>query len=75
MVYDDGGAGRLVADNPLSTGTDKEHHSKRLDLVDGHRGGVDGGEQAGIGGVSDGQSDFSGAADGVSDEVASSVHF
>ncbi len=31
MVYDDGGAGRLVADNPLFTGTDKEHHSKRLD--------------------------------------------
>lgn len=31
MVYDDGWAGRLVADNPLSTGTDKEHHSKRLD--------------------------------------------
>ena len=29
-------------------------------LVDGHRGGVDGGEQAGIGGVGDGQSDFSG---------------
>jgi len=44
-------------------------------IVDSHRGGVDGGEQAGIGGVGDGQSDFSGAADGVSDEVASSVHF
>ena len=29
-------------------------------IVDGHRGGVDGGEQAGIGGVGDGQSDFSG---------------
>ena len=45
----------------------------RAGVVHGHRGGVDDGDVAGVSGSGDGQADFCGAADGVGDEVASSL--
>ena len=42
-------------------------------VVHGHRGGVDDGDGAGVGGSGDREADFCGAADGVGDEVASSL--
>ena len=44
----------------------------RAGVAHGHRGGVDDGDVSGVGGAGDRQSDLSGTADGVGDEVASS---
>lgn len=68
----DDGKAHQVADDMIALGAGLG--AFRTGVADGHRGGVDDGDGAGIGGTGDGQADFHGKADGVGDEVVTRLH-